>query len=63
MNLTCYVFVQLELRRKQFHVLVTAIHDLQQILDGLLAFSTTNTKFANNSNSNVSVSVRNVIYL
>jgi len=27
----------LELRRKQFHVLVTAIHELQQILEGLLA--------------------------
>jgi hypothetical protein len=26
--------VQLDLRRKQFHVLVTAIHELQHILEG-----------------------------
>ena len=34
-------FFQLDMRRKQFHVLIAAIHELQQILDGKYTHSLT----------------------
>jgi hypothetical protein len=34
-------FFQLDMRRKQFHVLIAAIHELQQILKGKYTHSLT----------------------